>query len=100
MRSEDALTAEGSARVVRESLDHLCRLVLPEGKFIYAHQADEIGVRFEGYNILRHYGTLWFVLRAVNNMKSPLSEPVAKSATAAVDYAVSKLAHPNWVRGE
>ena len=45
--------------VVRECLEHLFRLVGPNGRFIYAHRADRVDEQLDGYNMLRHCGTVW-----------------------------------------
>jgi hypothetical protein len=53
-----------SRQIVAESLAHLTRISLPQGRFIYGHAVDDISTPTEGYNLLRHCGTLWFMARA------------------------------------
>ena len=55
-------------QIVADSLAHLVRLVRPDGRFVYAHPAGHPDMPLDGYNMLRHCGTLWFMLRAVNDM--------------------------------
>ena len=61
-----AVTPILSRDIVAASLEHLSRITLPGGRFIYAHEAGDTDQRHDGYNLLRHCGTLWFMARAVN----------------------------------
>ncbi len=57
------VTPSLSRDIVAASLTHLTRITLPQGRFVYAHDVDDIGATTEGYNLLRHCGTLWFIAR-------------------------------------
>jgi hypothetical protein len=58
------VTPSQSREIVAASLAHLTRITLPVGRFVYAHDVDDISAATDGYNLLRHCGTLWFMARA------------------------------------
>lgn len=62
------ITADEARDIAAASLGHLARLILPEGRFIYCHDAGDIDARHDGYNLLRHCGTAWFMLRGLNTL--------------------------------
>ncbi|WP_103258039.1 hypothetical protein [Tabrizicola aquatica] len=88
----DALRA-----IVEASLAHLLRLIQPEGRFIYAHPAGAPDQPLDGYNMLRHCGTLWFMLRAVNELGLDLPAPDRAAIARAVRYAADKFQQPDWL---
>ncbi|HVG48494.1 MAG TPA: hypothetical protein VM899_10225 [Rubellimicrobium sp.] len=96
----DALAplAPASTRaVVEDSLGHLLRIIQPRGRFIYAHEAGNPGQVHEGYNMLRHCGTLWFMLRAINELGLKPTRVQQDALTEAVAYAGRRMERPLWV---
>jgi len=82
--------------VVRECLEHLFRLIEPNGRFIYAHRADQIGDQLDGYNVLRHCGTVWFMCTAISSLHIPLSSEHRMLLARAVKYVLKKVQEPSW----
>ncbi len=87
-------------RIVRDSFAHLLSLIGPKGRFVYAHKIDDTSAVSDGYNMLRHCGTLWFMLRAANERDLPLSATDTAALSRAVGYAGAKMARPDWLGGE
>lgn len=85
--------------IVHESLRHLLRLIGPNGKFVYAHRRDAVDDASTGYNLLRHCGTLWFMLRAVNDLGLKPAPADAAAMAAAIRYAGRKMVAPGWAPG-
>jgi hypothetical protein len=85
--------------IVEESLRHLLLLIQPNGRFVYAHPAGVPDRPLDGYNMLRHCGTLWFMLRAVNAMKLALPDSDRQAIARAVGYAAGKFDKPAWLPG-
>jgi hypothetical protein len=84
--------------IVAASLRHLARLVQPQGRFIYAHDAGDIDRVHDGYNLLRHCGTVWFMARALHTL-TPADLPEAAAAIhRATDFIGRKLLPPAWAR--
>jgi hypothetical protein len=97
MMRPDAVTRFDCRCVVEASFGHLLRLVRRNGRFVYAHPAGQPEVALDGYNMLRHCGTLWFVLRALNEMALPLG-PFGQAALGrAVAYATARFERPVWI---
>jgi hypothetical protein len=86
--------------VVERGLAHLLSIILRNGRFVYAHPLDAPDRPQDGYNMLRHCGTLWFMLRAVNELDLALAEDDLRRIEAAVGYAGGKLQAPAWVQGD
>ena len=86
----------GCTLVVRECLEHLFRLIEPNGRFIYAHRADQIGDQLDGYNVLRHCGTVWFMCTALSSLDISLSNQHRESLAKAVKYVLKKVQEPSW----
>ncbi|HSF63163.1 MAG TPA: hypothetical protein VLA78_02170 [Paracoccaceae bacterium] len=82
--------------VVDASLRHLAALVGPRGKFVYAHPAGRPDAPLAGYNMLRHCGTLWFMLRSVNRLALPVDDALAQAMIRGVGYAAARLESPGW----
>ncbi len=82
--------------VVRECLEHLFRLIEPNGRFIYAHRADRIDDQLDGYNMLRHCGTVWFMCTALLSLDISLSSEHRMSLAKAVKYVLKKVREPSW----
>ncbi|WP_151719945.1 hypothetical protein [Gemmobacter serpentinus] len=97
--SPDALTPDLARAVAAEGLAHLFRMLRPEGSFIYAHKMDDPEAEIEGYNMLRHCGTLWFMLRAVNVLRLPLLKTEARALRAGVGYAGRRMRAVDWAPG-
>jgi hypothetical protein len=93
------LTKAVARDVVGASFDHLLRLIQPSGRFTYAHLMVQPEQGLAGYNMLRHCGTLWFMLRAVNEAKLLLGPGAVASLGLAVGYAAAKLEQPTWAPG-
>ncbi|KAF0113979.1 MAG: Uncharacterized protein FD150_1787 [Rhodobacteraceae bacterium] len=90
------VTPDLSREIVIASQQHLSRLVLPNGRFVYAHDAGDIAAAHDGYNLLRHCGTLWFMARAVTETPIP-PDPVTLAALArACGYVGRKLEPAPW----
>lgn len=88
------VTPDQSREIVAAALEHLTRIVLPGGRFIYAHEAGDIGQVHDGYNLLRHCGTLWFMARAASD-RHPKAEAAIRRATG---YMAGKLEPAPWAR--
>lgn len=71
-------------------LAHLARLILPDGRFVYAHAAGDTGARHDGYNLLRHCGTAWFMLRTLNTL-GPEAAPAPARDAAAMARAIGHI---------
>ena len=99
MAFAESLPRDALQQIVEDSLAHLLRLILPNGRFVYAHRAGAPDQVVEGYNMLRHCGTLWFMLRAVNDLGLTLPEGDRKAIGRAVGYAAGKFHRPPWLPG-
>lgn len=97
MPQHETLTRDDCRTVVEASLAHLLRLIGPNGRFVYAHPAGHPELPINGYNVLRHCGTLWFMLRAVNLLELDLDPAARRALGRAVGYATDKLEAPSWV---
>jgi hypothetical protein len=97
MTPAPALTPDHCREVVTDSLSHLLRLVGDKGRFVYAHPAGQPEVVLNGYNMLRHCGTLWFMLRAINELQLDLTESQGAALSRALGYAVRKMERPAWI---
>jgi hypothetical protein len=86
--------------IVVASLGHLARLVQPQGRFVYAHEAGDITNVHDGYNLLRHCGTVWFMARAVTEVSPDATEPVTDAIRRATGLIGRKLQQPSWARPE
>ncbi len=95
-----AVTSTLSRDIVAASLDHLARITLPGGRFIYAHEMGDTDQRHEGYNLLRHCGTLWFMARAVNQSGAAPSDSVLDAIRRATGFLGRKLEPAPWARPE
>jgi hypothetical protein len=89
-----------SDTVVTASLTHLARIVRDKGRFIYAHEAGNISVTSDGYNLLRHCGTLWFMARAVNTRPGGANPDLLSAIARATGYLGRKLAPPPWAASD
>lgn len=83
--------------ILRRSSAHLLSLIGPRGRFIYAHPADNPAAPFDGYNLLRHCGTLWFLLRATRECDLPLTPAQTQALSAAVGHAGRRMDRPAWI---
>jgi hypothetical protein len=88
----------GIARdIVEAGLAHLERLIGPEGRFTYAHPMGRPARALPGYNFLRHCGTLWFMLRAVNELAPDRLPPARLAAmTRGIGRALAQMDEPGW----
>ncbi|MCU0825932.1 MAG: hypothetical protein MUE52_00650 [Tabrizicola sp.] len=93
------LDPDNLRRIVLASLTHLLGLVRPNGRFVYAHTAGAPDQPLDGYNMLRHCGTLWFMLRAMNDLQLDLAEDARTALGRAVGYAAGKFDRPVWLPG-
>lgn len=89
-------TLPHSDTVVAASLAHLARIVLDKGRFIYAHEAGDIAAAHDGYNLLRHCGTVWFMARATKFLPGRAEVDLLAAITRATGYLGRKLAPPPW----
>lgn len=99
MTGTSPFPAHRAQLIVDESLRHLLRLIGPKGRFVYAHRRDAVDETTTGYNLLRHCGTLWFMLRAVNDLGLRPAPPDAAAIALAIGYAGRKLVAPGWAPG-
>jgi hypothetical protein len=90
------VTQDQSRKIVLASLGHLVRIVQDKGRFIYAHEAGDIATTHDGYNLLRHCGTLWFMARAVNELSLPPDPDVFAALARATGWIGRKLLPPAW----
>lgn len=82
--------------IVDECLSHLFGLILPTGRFVYAHRHYHNTPMNESYNLLRHCGTVWFMLSAIKLTGRPMVENERQLLRAAVLYIVAKFKEPVW----
>ncbi|MFO1201653.1 MAG: hypothetical protein U1E58_03355 [Tabrizicola sp.] len=82
--------------IVSASLAHLVRLVQRKGRFIYAHEAGDISATYEGYNLLRHCGTLWFMARATRLAGGTPDPDLIQAMGRTAAYIGEKLAPAPW----
>lgn len=93
-----AVTPTLSRDIVAASLDHLVRITLPGGRFIYAHEAGDTDRRHDGYNLLRHSGTLWFMARAAAKTGAAPTEATLDAIRRATGFLGRKLEPAPWAR--
>lgn len=93
-----AVTPTLSRDIVTASLDHLALITLPGGRFIYAHEAGDTDQRHDGYNLLRHSGTLWFMARAVNETGASPTDATLDAIRRATGFLGRKLEPAPWAR--
>jgi hypothetical protein len=84
--------------IVSASLGHLTRLVQGQGRFVYAHEAGDIGSTHQGYNLLRHCGTVWFMARAVNELQPDSADEVTQAIGRAAGLIGRKLHPAPWAK--
>lgn len=96
MPAAQALTVPAAQEIVVASLAHLARLVQRKGRFVYAHEAGDISAVHDGYNFLRHSGTLWFMARAVNMLGAPPDPDLILALARATAFIGEKLAPAPW----
>ncbi len=92
------VTTTLSRDIVTASLGHLARLVLPGGRFIYAHEAGDTDQVHDGYNLLRHCGTLWFMARASTFADPSRDQTTLDAITRATGFLERKLEPATWAR--
>ncbi|MFM7336244.1 MAG: hypothetical protein ACKO1H_17870 [Tabrizicola sp.] len=85
-----------SDAVVMACLAHLARVVQDKGRFIYAHEVGDIAAAADGYNLLRHCGTLWFMARAANLLPGSANPDLLSAIARATGYVGRKVAPPPW----
>lgn len=100
MDAPNPLAPSATRALVEGSLAHLLRLIGPRGRFTYAHEAGDPAQAHEGYNMLRHCGTLWFMLRAVNELGLRLTRDQQAALTEAVGYAGRRMERPDWIAAD
>ncbi len=100
MAQTESLPRADLRGVAEASLAHLLRLIGPNGRFVYAHPCGRPDVPLDGYNMLRHCGTLWFMLRAVNDLGLRLPEADRQALAKGLRYAADKFDRPVWLPGD
>lgn len=90
------VTSFQSRDIVAASLGHLARLVQPNGRFIYSHEANDITAVHAGYNLLRHCGTVWFMARAVKRTPGSVDPEVIQAIRRATTFIGRKLEPVPW----
>jgi hypothetical protein len=93
------VTSDESYSVVTASLRHLMSLIGSNGKFVYAHRLNAAHEHLPGYNILRHCGTVWFMCKAVAELKLELPLEDLERIRRAVAYVRQRLVEPKWNEG-
>ncbi|MBL9074711.1 hypothetical protein [Tabrizicola sp.] len=93
-----AVTPTLSRDIVAASLDHLAQITLPGGRFIYAHEVGDTDQRHDGYNLLRHSGTLWFMARAMNETGAAPTDATLDAIRRATGFLGRKLEPAPWAR--
>jgi hypothetical protein len=93
------VTSDESYSVVTASLRHLLSLIGSDGKFVYAHRLNASHEHLPGYNILRHCGTVWFMCKAVAELKLELPLEDLERIRRAVAYVRQRLVEPQWNEG-
>jgi hypothetical protein len=96
MPADLLLATDAAHALVHASLAHLARLTQPNGRFIYAHEANDVAATYCGYNLLRHCGTLWFMARAANELPGPVNPDLVQAIARAARYLGSKLEPAPW----
>jgi len=89
--------ADQADRIVRRSTAHLLWIIGRKGRFVYAHRPDNPSAVIEGYNMLRHCGTLWFMLRAITERRIAITDAQARALSDATGYAGAKMERPAWI---
>jgi hypothetical protein len=97
MALADPLPRPAQRALVEECLAHLLGLIGADGRFVYAHPMHAADQARPGYNLLRHCGTLWFMLRAVNQLGLALPDRDRLALGRAVGYAARKFRRPAWI---
>lgn len=97
MEPDGTIARETCQKVVTASLAHLARLVRPDGRFVYAHPLGQPQVALDGYNMLRHCGTVWFMLRALTELGPAADPQTSQAIERAMRYAGLKLHQPDWL---
>ncbi|WP_135448898.1 hypothetical protein [Tabrizicola caldifontis] len=100
MARSESLPQDDLRRIVEASLAHLLRLIQPNGRFVYAHPFGAPDRPLDGYNMLRHCGTLWFMLRAINDLGLHLTEGDRQALVRAVRHAAGRFDRPSWLPGQ
>ncbi len=85
-----------SDSIVQASLAHLVRIVQDKGKFIYAHDAGDITAVYEGYNLLRHCGTVWFMAHASNLLPGRADPDLLSAIGRATAFLGNRLLPTPW----
>lgn len=99
MIDSKTMTPELAREVVGQGTRHLLNILSPNGRFIYSHKAGSVVDAGDGYNMLRHCGTLWFMLRAVNETGVRLDWLDRAKLTAGVSYAGTRIERVTWAGG-
>ena len=86
-------------QVVQESMDHLFSIIRNDGRFIYAHILGNPKKILPGYNLLRHCGTAWFMLKAANRLNLELRDEDLSRLVSAVSFIIDLLRRPAWSAG-
>lgn len=90
------VTPDLSREIVTAAHGHLSRIVLPQGRFVYAHEAGDVTAAHDGYNLLRHCGTLWFMARALTETPMPSDPDTIAALARASGYICRKLEPAPW----
>jgi len=85
--------------IVRASVSHLMALIRPSGKFVYAHKQFFPDETQDGYNLLRHCGTVWFLCKAIRTMAIDLMPDQQRLLGQAVAYIQNRTKEPPWASG-
>ncbi|HEY0919171.1 hypothetical protein [Devosia sp.] len=88
-----------AGEIVGSCVAHLFSLLGSNGKFTYAHRQFAPEEAREGYNLLRHCGTVWFMCKAIRSLAIELTPQQRQSLAAALGYIRSKTKEPPWAAG-
>ena len=81
-RMIDEVDADHAYEVMMNASGSLYGMIKPDGEYIYGYHADT-GEEIEGYNILRHAGSIWSL---INLYRITQDESLVESIDAAIDY--------------
>lgn len=85
--------------VVRATVQHLLGLVSPAGRFVYIHRLNAPDDQRDGYNVLRHCGTAWYICKAIAELPCRLSPAESRALGRVVGHIEAQLREPPWKEG-
>ena len=99
MKHGAMLRRDIAGEIVEACIEHLFSLLGSNGKFTYAHRQFAPDEAREGYNLLRHCGTVWFMCKAIRTLAIELTLQQRQALAAALGYIRGKTREPPWATG-